>query len=100
MKPARGPKEIDAALARLLAPFGDHGLEGLLQTAVELGMLITPDRRQRLYLLAWRLAEAGIEFDDAKDAAVTFGSVLCATAEDQAGFERELERRWSSKVRD
>lgn len=94
MKPVRSSEAIDAALARLLAPLGDWGLDGVLQCAADIGMLVTPDRRQRLYLLAWRLAEAGVQFADAHDAAVTFGSVLCTTAEDQAVFERDIRKIW------
>jgi hypothetical protein len=86
--------DVHAALGRLLKPLNGT-LDDVLDAASDAGMLITQDRRQRAYLLAWRLAEADITFRDAHDAAATLGSVLCATAEDQVSFERELTRLWS-----
>ncbi|MBR0775277.1 hypothetical protein JQ625_10575 [Bradyrhizobium diazoefficiens] len=89
--------DVRPALERLLEPLNGT-LDDLLDAAADAGMLITQDRRQRLYLLAWRLAEADITFRDAHDAAVTLGSVLCATAEDQVSFARELNRIWREPV--
>ncbi|WP_441236060.1 hypothetical protein [Bradyrhizobium sp. 930_D9_N1_4] len=94
--PRRDALDIDAALTRLLRPLNGT-LDELLEAAIKAGLLITQDRRQRVYFLAWRLAQAGITFHDAKDAAATLGSVLCATAEDQVVFEQQLDRMWSRR---